>query len=639
MISRCIIAICLSASVFGVEAEAAEPASPVFSFRQEMIPMRDGVRLQTVILAPVGKVGLLPILLQRTPYGVPDKAPAEVPADSRFLYDDGYIFVFQNVRGRFESEGKFTLSTRIAGSTNQVTDAYDTIDWLVKNLPGNNGKVGIYGVSYMGLTAAVTLIAPHPGLKAVSEQAAPANWWENDDWHHYGALRLSHLVDFSILTETDPKRLSFLRLDTYDSYDWYLKMRPLTRIDEYFKGSHPYWTLMRMHPDEDDFWKGEAWVDGIKRSPVPTLNVAGSWDEEDPWGPWKIYRSANASDPNGWNQIVEGPWNHNGWREGKGDRLGAISFGGHATGDEYLRDIEAPFFRYWLHGRGQKSLWKAKTFQTGSNVWREYAAWPPKEAKLTPLYLHGDGTLSFNPPTATEVARRDYESDPNNPVPYRPRPISPTYPGGDWPDWEVGDQRFVDHRPDVLSYVSAPLDHNIVMTGAAGATLFASTSGTDGDLITKLIDVYPESFEKHSAWFEAGNMAGVPDFPKGPDPGDYAKSPNGYELPIAMEVRRGRYLENFEKAAPLPADQVVRWPIPLGDHDHVFLQGHRIMVQVQSTWFPLIDANPQTFVADPRKVRLEDYRKARQSIYSSQRWPSLITLPIIGTEQSHQAVK
>ena len=289
----------------------------------------------------------------------------------------------------------------------------------------------------------------------------------------------------------------------------------------------------------------------------------------------------------------------------------------------FRRNIEAPFFAYWLHDRGVKPEWAATTFQTGSNVWKTYASWPPAAAKPTSLFLHADGSLTFTAPTAADKgALRTFVSDPANPVPYRPRPISPTYPGGDWRNWESMDQRFVDHRPDVLSYVSAPLVENLIVTGPVAAEIFASTSGTDSDFIVKLIDVGAEN-EQAPAWSEE----------EGPQPGQFAQSPNGYELPIAMEVRRGRYLDNFEHPARLTPNKPRRWDIPLRDRDHVFLKGHRIMVQVQSTWFPVIDRNPQTFVPNIAKARAEDYVAATQKVYSGPDMPSRIILSVVPNDR------
>jgi uncharacterized protein len=599
-----------------------QQASP-FKYQEVMVPMRDGVRLQTVILTPLAQQGPLPILFRRTPYGVPDKAP-EVSESVKALVEDGYIFVIQNLRGRFKSEGTFPLSSHVdltdPKATNETTDAYDSIEWLVKNVPNNNGKVGMYGVSYDGLTTGLTLLKPHPALKAISEQASPADEWMNDDTHHYGALRLSYAFEYAVMEQADKNKNTHFDFDTYDTYEWYLKLGPLSNVNaKYLHGSIKNWNDIVAHPDYDSFWKREAWVNQVHASTVPNLNVAGFWDQEDPWGPWQIFRRAAQHDPDNTNFIVAGPWFHGSWYLLKGDYIGIVPLGGHETGREFREDIQAPFFRYYLHGKGEKPAWKAKIFETGSNTWKEYAAWPPAEAKATNLYLLADGTLSFTAPSADSGKQyREYVSDPANPVPYRKRPISPTYPSGDWRTWEVDDQRFVDHRPDVLTYVSAPLDRDIVVTGALSATLFASTSGTDSDVVVKLIDVYPEDAQKN-AW----------DPEKGPDPGEYAKSMNGYQLPIAMEVRRGRYLASFERPQPLPANKPVEWKVPLRDHDHVFLKGHRIMVQVQSTWFPLIDRNPQKFVPSIYQAKAEDYVRATQRVYSSPKLPSHITLPVM----------
>jgi uncharacterized protein len=624
LLGASLICVCILLGVAETARRGSAPANGPFRMREVMVPMRDGVHLQTVILTPAAQSDPLPILLQRTPYGVPEKAPASMPHNLKELAQDGYIFVFQNLRGRFRSEGTFQLSSWVDLSdpkaTNETTDAYDTIDWLVKNVPRNNGRVGIFGVSYLGLTAGLTLLHPHPALKAVSEQAAPVDQWMNDDMHRFGALRLSYALEYSVMEQADKNKNTHFDFDTYDTYDWYLKVGPVSNIDaRYLHGSAPFWNDVVEHPNYDAFWKREAWVDQLHSSPVPNLNVAGFWDQEDPWGPWKIFRNSEESDPEQHNFIVAGPWFHGEWQRPAGDAIGQIPFGGHATAREFRENIEAPFFRFYLHGAGAKFSWKASTFQSGSNTWRTYDAWPPSEAKLVNLYLHGDGSLSFDSPGVTEsLDFVQYISDPANPVPYRPRPISPTYPGGDWPTWEVADQRFADHRPDVATFVSAPLDSDIIVTGPISADLFASTSGTDSDFIVKLIDVFPERAVSNS--WKAD---------EGPAAGEYAKSLNGYELPIAMEVRRGRFNESYEQPQALAANQPTEFKIPLRDHDHVFLKGHRIMVQVQSSWFPVIDRNPQTFVASIYTAKPSDFVLATQRVYCSAKLPSHIELPRI----------
>ncbi len=622
----CLIACAMVSAVGGESSLAQQPASkPIFKFQEVMIPMRDGVHLQTVILTPVEQSGPLPILFRRTPYGVPEAAPEQMSPSLKELAQDGYIFVIQNLRGRFKSEGVFKLSSEVdlndPKATNETTDAYDSIEWLVKNVPNNNGKVGMYGVSYDGLTTAMTLLHPHPALAAISEQASPVDQWMNDDDHRYGALRESYDFEYAVLEQADKNKNTHFEFETYDSYEWYLSLGPLSNINtKYLHDSIPYWNDTVKHPDYDDFWKKEAWIRQLHASTVPNLNVAGFWDQEDPWGPWQIFYHAEESDPGRTNFIVAGPWYHGEWQSPRGESIGIIPFGGHETAREFRENIEAPFFRYYLHGAGEKPKWQAQTFQSGSNTWHTYLAWPPKEAKPTNLYLHTDGTLSFKAPSATDSTSpfRQYVSDPANPVPYRERPISPTYPAGDWRMWEVADQRFVEGRPDVLTFVSEPLDHDITVSGQVAAALFAATSGTDSDFVVKLIDVFPQDAQKN-AW----------DPEAGPRPGQYAQSLNGYELPIAMEVRRGRYLQSYEHAHALTPNQPREWKVPLRDRDHVFLKGHRIMVQIQSTWFPLIDRNPQKFVSSIYEAKVSDFVRATQRVYCSPALPSHIVLPIV----------
>jgi len=601
---------------------------PLFTLQEVMMPVRDGVHLQTAILTPVNQTGPLPILFRRTPYGVPDKPYTKMPSNLKELMEDGYILVIQNLRGRFKSEGTFLLSSWVdlkdPKATNETTDAYDSIEWLVKNVPNNNGKVGMWGVSYDGLTTALTLLKPHPALKAISEQASPVDQWMNDDDHRYGALSESYNFEYAVMEQADKNKNTNFAFETYDTYQWYLDLGPISNLnDKYLHGTIPYWNSNVEHPDYDEFWKKEAWVQQLHSSSVPNLNVAGFWDQEDPWGPLQIFRHSLESDPEHTSLMVAGPWFHGQWQTPKAEKIGLVPFGGHETSREFRENLEAPFFRYYLHGKGEKPQWQATMFQSGSNTWKTYAVWPPKEAKLTKLYLHADGSLSFKAPvpggaSAGKGAYREYVSDPANPVPYRTRPISPTYPGGDWRTWEMADQRFVDHRPDMLSFVSETLDHDVTVTGQLSATLIASTSGTDSDFVVKLIDVYPENAQK-SGW----------DAEDGPKPGEYAQSLNGYQLPVAMEVRRGRYLTSYEKPHALVPNKPTEWKVPLRDHDHVFLKGHRIMVQIQSTWFPIIDRNPQKFVPSIYKAWAADFVKATQRVYCSPGMASYVELPVV----------
>ena len=615
MRAKALIAVALLASVGSVALARPQSAPPAaatapFTFEKIMIPMRDGAKLETVIIRPAGASAKLPILFQRTPYGVPGAAPPFVPASWKPLVADGYIFVFQSMRGRFGSDGTFTLSTGVKTEPNEATDAYDSIGWMVKNLSGNNGKVGMWGVSYPGFAAAVALAKPHPALKAVSPQAAWIDYWMSDDLHRNGALRLSYATEWVSSLQVDKNQNKELSLDGFvDAYDWYLNVGAVENIDKtIFKGAAPMFTSLLDHPNHDAFYTDQDWSRSLGKTTVPTLNVAGFWDQEDPWGSWKIYARQKANDPNNLAQIVSGPWNHGGWQR-KGDFLGPIPLGTE-SGTEFQTQIQAPFFAYWLHGKGARPDFTAKMFQSGSNIWKTYDAWPPKGARPTDLYLHDDGSLSFTAPASGEGCR-DYVSDPANPVPFRKRPMSRTYATPDWRSWESDDQRFVDHRPDVLGYVSAPLDKDLTVTGDIAATLMASTSGTDSDFVVKLIDVLPSDFVKTDD--------------KNWQSGEYAQTLNGYQWPIAMDVRRGRFLASDTDPQPLVPGKVVAWDVPLRDHDHVFKKGHRIMVQIQSSWFPVIDRNPQRFVPNIMRARPSDFIKATQKVCAG----SKIVLPVM----------
>ncbi|MGI4732321.1 MAG: CocE/NonD family hydrolase [Janthinobacterium lividum] len=608
----------LTLSVAGQAAPQASPppaaAQSPFTFEEVSIPMRDGARLQTVILRPRDRTDRLPILLQRTPYGVPDAAP---PGAGRFatLMRDGYVFVFQSMRGRFKSDGVFTLSTAIhpgdRHATDESTDAYDTIDWLVRHVPANNGRVGIWGVSYPGLAAGMALVHPHPALKAASPQAAWVDYWQSDDLHRNGALRLSYATDWLYMIQHDKAADAHFKYPGVDAYDWFLHEGNAAAVNE-LQGSGPMFTALIEHPNHDGFYTGQNWQTALGRTTVPTLNVAGFWDQEDPSGSWRIYQQQKKDDPRHLAQMVSGPWIHGGWQD-KGDRLGPIPLGVE-SGTEFQERIQAPFFRYWLHGQGERPDFAARMFESGSNRWKTYASWPPAGATPTALYLHADASLSFTPPAADEGCRK-YVSDPANPVPFRARPISPTYPAPEWRWWEAADQRFVDHRPDVLSWTSAPLTQDLTVTGSLAATIFASTTGTDADVVVKLIDVLPDDAQAFD--------------PAPARLGDYTRQLNGYQLPVAMDVRRGRFLASDTAPQPLVPGKVVAWEVPLRDHDHVFLRGHRIMVQVQSSWFPMIDRNPQTFVPNIATAKPADYVVATQSVCFAPGQASRVMLPVM----------
>jgi putative CocE/NonD family hydrolase len=613
-----VLLLLLFAAHLGAQAPAVQSKYKQERFtRQEvMIPMRDGVRLQTVIFTPKQATGPLPILLQRTPYGVPENEDWLDSGRFDALIADGYIFVNQNIRGRFKSEGKFIMQRppRDASDPKAIdegTDAYDTVGWLVKNVPNNNGRVGIWGISYPGWLVTQALLDPHPALKAASEQASPDDMFINDDFHHNGAFRLSYGFEYSALLESSKDKNTNFDFDQYDTYSWYLSLGALSNVNaRYFHGELPTWNDFVEHPNHD-FWKQHAVTTFLKHTPVPNLNVAGWYDQEDFIGPTRIYATLEESDKDHLNYFVAGPWNHGGWMHETGRKLGDIDWGSDTSRD-YRANILAPWFAHWLHDKPLKQP-EAITFQTGTNVWKSYEAWPPKQGiSSKKLYFHADRKLSFDPPSDQE-AFDSYVSDPANPVPYRQRPVTPTYPAPGWPIWLVQDQRFVDHRPDVLTWQTEPLKQEVTVTGDIVADLFASTTGSDSDWVVKLIDVYPEDYQPISEE-EASKGAGP--------------VLNGYELIIADDILRGRYRNSLDTPEPVTPGKVTEYKVDLHPNDHVFLPGHRIMVQVQSTWFPLYDRNPQKFVDNIYKATDADYIKATQKIYHSKGTPSSIVLPV-----------
>ena len=588
------------------------PPSDRYAVRDEMIPARDGVRLFTRIYAPKDQSGPLPMIMLRTPYGN-DGAAGRLNGYMRSLAESGYIFVFQDIRGKFRSEGTFVMQrpARRPGDMNAIdegTDTYDTIDWLVKHVPQNNGRVGMLGVSYDGWTTIMGAIEPHPALKAISPQASPADMWLGDDFHHNGAFRLSYGFEYAAMMEAG-KDVQQFAFDRYDLFGWYLDVGPLANINEkYLKGRIPTWNDYVSHPDYDDFWKRQTMIPRLTDAKVPTLSVAGWWDQEDFYGPVRIYDALEQHDAKNLNYLVVGPWNHGGWSRGTGESLGPISFGSPTS--VYFRDeIQAKWFGYFLKDQGSLDLPEALTFEAGTNTWRRWPAWPPKGAMTpTPLYMSAKGALSFDKPTEVGPTAADrYVSDPAHPVPYRQRPIQETYfPGGTskWSTWLVEDQRFVEDRADVLTWKTPPLDADLTIAGEVVAHLFASTTGSDADWIVKLIDVYPEHL---------------------PQKWDMA----GYELMVSNEVFRGRYRQGFETPAPIAPGAVLEYPFSLHTQNYTFLKGHRVAVQVQSTWFPLIDRNPQTFVPNIFIAKTSDFQSATHRIYRSARAASNVTLPIV----------
>ncbi len=595
-----------------VAAPAQQPqAADRFTVTDTMIPMRDGVRLHTKILAPKDQTGPLPFVMKRTPYGI-DAWQGNFVTYLKDLADEGYIFVFQDIRGRYRSEGTFVMqrparATGDAVGIDEGTDTYDTIDWLVKHVANHNGRVGILGVSYDGWTTIMGALEPHPALKAISPQASPADMWLGDDFHHNGAFRLSYGFEYAARMETTKEQTPF-NFDRYDTYDWYLALGPLSNVNaKYLKGQIPTWNDYVAHPDYDAFWKRQTMVPYLTSVKVPTLNVAGWWDQEDFYGPIRIYDELEKHDAQGLNYLVVGPWNHGGWSRGTGDKLGPISFD-NPTAQYFREKVQAPFFAYFLKDKGARDFPEALTFEAGSNQWRRWDAWPPKrQAEDRNLYFQANGELSFAAPADRSPQAFDaYLSDPAHPVPYRHRPIQATYfsAGSGWSTWLVEDQRFVKDRADVLSFESEPLTEDLTIAGDVVGDLFASTTGTDADWIVKLIDVYPEEYPDN--WSLAG-----------------------YALMVSNEVFRGRYRKGFERPVAIPRDSVVEYRWSLHTQDYTFKRGHRVMVQVQSTWFPIIDRNPQTFVPNIFEARAADFQQQTHRIYRSASYPSHVTVPVV----------
>ena len=581
-----------------------------YSRQEILIPMRDGIKLNTVIFTPKDQSEPLPFLLTRTPYGVSDTRSPEKTEYTKDMADDGYIFVFQDIRGRYKSEGKFEMqrfnrNKKDPKAIDESSDTYDTFTWLLANIKNNNGKAGMYGISYAGWTTVMGAMDPHPAMIAVSEQASPSDMFLGDDFHHNGAFRLSYGFEYAFMEEA-AKTDSLYPFGSFDVYDWYLKLGPLSNVNKkYFHNNIPSWNDYVNHPNYDTFWQKQGLTSRLDSPRVHIMNVAGWWDQEDFYGPQKIYEQLEKKDRSNKNNIVIGPWNHGGWAHGPGNKLGNINFDS-ATGNNFRKDIQAKWFAYYLKGKGDGNFAEAITFQTGSNQWKTYDSWPPAAAVKKNLYFGANGKLSFDQPVANDAKSIDsYISDPAKPVPYRTRPIEETYgPGSRWREWLTEDQRFVHNRPDVVSWETDVLTSDVTVTGNAFAKLFAATTGSDADWVVKLIDVYPAEYPK--------------DIKMG-----------GYQFMIANDVFRGRFRNSFEKPQPITPGKVETYTIDLHGINHVFQKGHKIMVQIQSTWFPIIDRNPQKYVPNIFEATEADFIKATQSIYRSAQFPSHIELPVM----------
>ena len=578
-----------------------------YSRQEAMIPMRDGVKLHAIILRPQDTHDALPFLMQRTPYGVDGSTSDFINARYTELAQSGYIFVMEDIRGRFESQGKFVMMRPIAAHhdpashdpkyVDESTDTYDTVAWLLKNVPENTGRVGVVGISYPGFLTAEAGIDPHPAIKAISPQAPMTDVWIGDDFFHNGAFRETYGYDYVLGMESSKKN-EFAKLNE-DAYTYFLDAGSAAGAAK--QGSVidlPTWRGFLENPAYDAFWQSRAVEPHLTLVTVPTLEVGGYWDQEDMWGPQAEYAALKPHDTNHEVFMALGPWNHGEWVRTT-RHLGQVDFGS-ATGDYLRQKIEAPFFAHYLKDQPGFDLAAVASFQTGSDRWMRYDAWPPTAADARDLYLGADHTLTFAKPGD---ARRftEYVSDPANPVEYRRRPIEATYSpdGSGWYTWLVQDQRPYDDRSDVAVWTTPVLDHDVTVTGDVVADLFASTSGTDSDWVVKLIDVYPDDATE--------------------------KQMDGYQLMIAEEIFRGRYRTSFDHPAAIPANTVEEYKYSLHATDHVFLKGHRIMVQVQSSWFPLYDRNPQTFVPNIMTAKPGDYVKATQRIYAG----SHLELPVV----------
>lgn len=590
-------------------ADADVSRDPIQDFerRTELIQMRDGVRLYTEIYVPKHRMAALPILLWRSPYGVASVSSAP-PGSSIFatamreLAADGYIFVFQDIRGRHKSEGEFVLlrpprNRQQRGAVDESTDAYDTIEWLLRKLDSDNGRVGMLGVSYPGWLTVMAAVDPHPALKAVSPQASPADLYLTDDLFHNGAFRLSYSFEY-VGAVQGGRPFAF---GVYDTFDWYLREGALKDMkSRHLSGAETMWDDFVAHPNYDDYWRSRAVAPQLGRARVPTLLVGGWFDAENSTGPLQIYESWRRQDPDDLVHLVMGPWTHGGWFE-EGRQLAQLDFGSD-TAAHFRHEILVPWFAHYLKNRPGGAVSQMTLFETGANAWRSVDE--RRSSSMRKLYFHAGGRLGFDPPQEDARDAVDtYISDPAKPVPYRPRPIEHMFAGPGWSQWQAQDQRFADARPDVLSWISEPLNEDVVVSGQITAQLFAATSGTDSDWVVKLIDV-------------------------GPDLNEAGSGMSGFQMLVSGEILRARYRDGFDTPRPLTPGRVEAYSIDLHQRQHRFLRGHRIMVQIQSSWFPLFDRNPQVFRDNIFLATDTDFRPATQSVHRSADFPSHVAINV-----------
>lgn len=587
---------------------------------EHMIPMRDGVRLFTSVYVPKDDAQAYPIMLNRTPYSVGpygvDNYRAALGPSEKFA-KEGFIFAMQDVRGRYMSEGKFIEVRPVnlkkgAKDIDESSDTYDTIDWLVKNIPNNNGKVGMWGISYPGFYVAAGMVDAHPALKAASPQAPIGDYFMGDDSFHNGAFMLAAnfgFYRFFVERKGDPapppRQRPEMEWGTPDGYDFYLRLGPLANSEaKYFHGANPYWSMNLEHTTYDEFWKSRALVRSIRNVTPAVMTVGGWFDAEDLAGPLKVFREVEREGKAASNMLVMGPWSHGGWSRGDGQKLGNLDFAS-KTGEFYREQIEFPFFLRELKGKGEPKLAKAYLFETGTNRWRKFDSWPPKMAGKKTFFLAGGGALST---TASEKNGFDeYLSDPAKPVPY----IGYTTMGMRF-DYMTEDQRFAAQRPDVLVYETEPLPEDLAVAGPVHASLTVSTTGTDSDFVVKVIDVYPGDFPDGGAPRGRGAAAGGA--PAGPPPPANAVKMGGYQQLVRGEPFRGKFRKSFEKPEAFTPGKPEKIEFDLPDVCHTFRKGHRVMVQIQSSWFPLTDRNPQKFMEIPL-AKESDFQKATQRVY------------------------
>jgi uncharacterized protein len=582
------------------------------------VPMRDGTKLFTAVYVPKDDSKTYPVLLIRTPYSVgpygADKYPDALRPGALFA-QSGYIFAYQDVRGRWMSEGNYENvrphALKKDEKFNESSDTYDTVEWLTKNVKGNNGNVGITGISYPGFYTVCGMINAHPAVKAVSPQAPVTDWFVGDDFHHNGCFFLPHCFNFMYGFDkhrdgpTKKMTRTPFEHDTPDGYKFFLEMGPLKNANtKYYKDKVPYWNTIQEHPNYDEFWKARNIRQHIKNVKPAVMTVGGWFDAENLFGAIETFKATEANNPPKSNTLVMGPWDHGGWSRGTGDRLGDVRFNAH-TAEHFREHIELPFFEFHLKGKGDYKAPKAWVFETGTNVWRKFDAWPPKAARAASLYLHAGGDAHWKADGYDNgPAFDEFVSDPAKPVPY----INKTDIGM-MKEYMTADQRFASSRTDVLVYKTEVYDTDLTLAGPIEVELYVSTTGTDADWVVKLIDVYPDDF---------------PDL----EPNPTGVRMGGYQQLIRGEPFRGKYRNGFDKPEPFKPGEITKVKFTMPDVFHTLRPGHRLMVQVQSTWFPLVDRNPQTF-CDIYKADATDFKKQTHRVYRDSEHRSCVTVRVL----------